>query len=284
VTDYTVPVGTASLGIAYSYGGATFVGTDVYDRKPAGSTLTPATGGTFTLTYKANATAAIAYNESDANIATALNALASVVSDGLTFVASNQLSGANAFLQLLISAGSTNTAVTMNAASLTPAGASKAFSQVADSVTQRMFIAARATITSHGFSASSDLLVFQTATHRLLDSTKWAEIDANTIAFSSLGTSLSYTLFGDKLRDYTPGTDRVGVRQTQKFYLPGVTSGITTPSDIPLPALLLNDEELLAAIIQYQTGYQTYDASELVRWNGWPIYTQTLEEIDMATL
>ncbi len=56
------------------------------------------------------------------------------------------------------------------------------------------------------------------------------------------------------------------------------------PAGAPLPALLLNDLEFLAAVVTTLTGFLPYDATELIRWNDWPIYTQTFQEIDMATV
>ena len=144
----------------------------------------------------------------------------------------------------------------------------------------------RVTWTGHGLAGTERLaLGTNNSTHYLFASGQYTIVDSNRIdltGWSSLTGSINRA--GEYLRDYTSGTDRVGIRQTQKFYLPGITSGITSPTSIPLPDVLLNDASLLVALTTYLTGYQTYDATELIRWNDWPIYTQTLIEINMADL
>jgi hypothetical protein len=145
----------------------------------------------------------------------------------------------------------------------------------------------RITATAHGIAGTEGLIVYGSgAASRfgIVAAGGYTVVDANTIDLLGYNRSNQVSSLAKYLRDYTPGTDRVGLRRTQKFYLPGVTSGITTPADIPLPALLVNDVELLASLLANTTGYQTYDASELTRWNEWPIYTQTYDEINMADL
>lgn len=114
--------------------------------------------------------------------------------------------------------------------------------------------------------------------------TGYTVVNATTIDFLGVNIGAYGTSVAKYLRDYTPGSDRVGCRFTQRFYLPGVTGGITTPADIPMPATLINDADFLAAVVANLTGYLTYDADELTRWNGWPIYTQTFTEINMANV
>ncbi len=145
----------------------------------------------------------------------------------------------------------------------------------------------RVTWTAHGLAGTEKIVakgLTSNAYLTIFSSGQYSVIDANTIDLLNVNIGASANVMGEYYRAYTPGTDRVGTRSTQKFYLPGVTSGITTPQDIPLPTLLLNDAELLASVIANLTGYQTYDASELEPWRDSPIYTQTLVEIDMATL
>lgn len=292
VTSSTLDVRT-SLGVPYTYSTAVFGNNQVFAMKTAATTLTQPSGGTFTLTYKTSTTAALAYNASDATINAAINALADVVSDGLTFSATNRIGtwpSASGYISLDITVGSTTSRVTMNAASLTPAGASAAFTYVVTAIGQQIYIASRATIAAHGFTSTSDLVVSSGSTNGiyLLPDSQWNVIDANTIAFNwglfNGATGSTPTSIGQYSRDYTPGTDRVGTRSTQYFYLPGVTPGVATASDIPLPDLLLNDLAFVNAVISSTSGFQTYDASELTRWNEGPIYTQTYEEINMANV
>ena len=67
----------------------------------------------------------------------------------------------------------------------------------------------------------------------------------------------------------------------QDFYLPGVTTGITTAADIPIPDPLINDAAFLAAVVANLSGYLTYDSDTLDFWLG-PIYTQVKRQINMA--
>lgn len=146
----------------------------------------------------------------------------------------------------------------------------------------------RLTATAHGIAGTESIIVAgiggSTARYGIVAPGAYTVVDANTIDVLGYNLGTAAISLAKYLRDYTPGTDRVGLRRTQKFYLPGVTSGITTPADIPLPSLLVNDVELLASLLANLTGYQTYDASALTRWNDGPIYTQTYDEIDMSTL
>lgn len=145
----------------------------------------------------------------------------------------------------------------------------------------------RLTATAHGITGTEEIIVRINAggsPFQIVSAGAYTVVDANTIDVLGYNWGTSSTSLAKYLRDYTPGTDRVGLRRTQKFYLPGVTGGITTPADIPLPSLLVNDVELLASLLANLTGYQTYDASELTRWNDGPIYTQTYDEINMADL
>lgn len=147
----------------------------------------------------------------------------------------------------------------------------------------------RVTWTAHGLAGTEQIIAVASFASNseswvIFDSGDYSVVDANTIDLTGVNYGGATVYCAEYLRDYTAGTDRVGTKSTQKFYLPGVTSGITTPQDIPLPALLLNDAELLTSLVTNLTGYQTYDATELEPWNDSPIYTQTLVQIDMATL
>lgn len=143
----------------------------------------------------------------------------------------------------------------------------------------------RITWSSHGLTGAERIAIGVAVNGLFLfDSGEYSVIDANTVDLLGFASALNNAETAAKFsRDYTPGTDRLGRRIKLSFYLPGVTPGIATPTDIPLPDTLLNDANFLASIAANSTGYQTYDATELIRWNDWPIYTQTIEEIDMAT-
>lgn len=279
--DYTGGVSPANRGNIVQYVNKLWANNQVYNYNSTSSSVTVPTSGTFTLTYKTSTSAAINYNETSANIQTTLNALAAVVADGVTFSVTTYLT-LNGIIVLSVTAGTTTSPVIMNAGSLNPAASRTAFTPVSG-LSQTIYIGARATVIAHGFNTSNNLFLFESSgVGRLLPSTLWQSVDSDTISFCAFGTfNSSVVSAGQFLRNYTPGTDRVGTKNTQKFYLPGVTVGITTAADIPIPSTLLNDADFLASVVANTSGYQTYDANELTTWRG-PIYTQTLTDINMA--
>ena len=142
------------------------------------------------------------------------------------------------------------------------------------------------TTSPHGLAGTEKLLVrWGTAApaypyFNAIGSSEYAII--NTTALTIIGANLgaNATNIAEFFRDYTAGTDRVGVKLIQNFYLPGVTPGINVATDIPTPTLLLNDYDFLDTLTSGATGYANYDASELSMWMG-PIYTQTFIQINL---
>ncbi len=142
--------------------------------------------------------------------------------------------------------------------------------------------------TAHGIGAG-DTFAARGSSWFIFQPGQFTIVDANTITL--IGVTLGNTVgsAGKLYRSYTPGLDRVGIQQTQRFYLPGVTVGVATANDIPLPNVLLNDVDFLAAVISTLTGLLDYDANQLEQYSiesGGPtnIYTQTFDKIDMATV
>ena len=112
-------------------------------------------------------------------------------------------------------------------------------------------------------------------------------VDANNFTFlQNTSTSQNYTGYRYILRTYTPGTDRVLTKLTDKFYLPGVTPGITTGADIPVPDVAINDVQLLNLIVGSATGFQNYDAEPVTAWPSEPspIFRQRFIQIDVDDL
>ncbi len=273
-----------SIGLFYDYLSKSWGNNQVYNQNSITTLKTVPSSGTFTITYKASTTVGLAYNALDATIQAAINGLADVIADGITVTTANDL-GATGTLPITLTAGSTTSRFTGNGASLGPAASRSMFTVITTTIGQQINIGYRATLTGHGFNASNPVLLYSTAggtSNKLLPGTTWwAVVDANTLAFQN-NVGAGATLVGQLQRTYTPGTDRVGTKLSQMFYLPGVTTGITTPTDIPIPSPLLNDVEFLTAVVTYLTGYQTYDSSALGQWLDTPIYTQTGIQINMA--
>lgn len=146
----------------------------------------------------------------------------------------------------------------------------------------------RISATAHGITGSETILFTNNLAGvggYIVAPAYYTVVDANTIDLIGINIGVTSGGYISKYyRAYTPGTDRVGTRLSQTFYLPGVTTGITTPADIPIPDPLLNDLALVNSMLAHLTGYQTYDSTALVQWMGSPIYTQTAIEINMADL
>lgn len=83
-------------------------------------TLVGATGGTFTLTFGANTTAALPYNDSAANVQTALTGLASIGAGNATVTGNAGGPYTVTFVSAL--AGAAQNMIAINGASLTPSG------------------------------------------------------------------------------------------------------------------------------------------------------------------
>lgn len=275
------------------------VGTNTfYGPMKLGSGVTAAlvTSGLFTLNYRGVATSNLNYNDSIATIQSALNGLSTVISDGLTFSGGVQQLTSNGALVLNISVGSTAFRVVINPAGLSPAGATTMFTTITGPTQQIIAIACIVTLPAHGFDITKVLALTSSAVPTASEtvwilqprasvttSGQWSIIDANTIAYSIgiTNNTLLSGLFGQLLRSYTPGADRVRCNLVTNFYLPGVTAGITTGADIPVPAPLTNDTDFLTAVLANTSGYLNYDASDLTEWIG-PIFQQTQKQIDFA--
>lgn len=145
----------------------------------------------------------------------------------------------------------------------------------------------RVTWTAHGLVGSETIIAAGASgsTNRFAQfaTGTYTVVDPNTIDLLGVNYGANVIQCAEYHRDYTPGVDRIGTRLTSTFYLPGVTVGIATPSDIPVPDPLINDIVFLQAALAYTSGYQTYDAEPLGTWRG-PIYLQQLIEINMANL
>lgn len=284
------PIGTVNGGVV---GNNTF-----YGPMQIGSTPGPVavSSGVFTLNYRGTATGNLNYNDSIATIQSALNALATVIADGLTFSGGTNALSSTGTINLAITVGSTNFRVVINPAGFSPSGAATMFTYIASPTMQQIGSAYIVALPAHGLDITKTLAVTITGIGQfggsifvlqpraaVTGSGQWSIIDVNTIAYSqgTVGPSFNASLFGNSLRVYTPGPSRVRANLVTNFYLPGVTVGITTATDIPVPAPLINDTDFLAAVLVNQSGFLNYDATDLVSWIG-PIFNQTQKQIDFS--
>ncbi len=138
----------------------------------------------------------------------------------------------------------------------------------------------RITLTSHGVTTQDILLLVASGVGPVrLTSANYTVVDPNTIDI--LSNNSNWTRLSIYSRAYTHGPDRVRAKKTKTFYLPGMTLGIASETDIPIPSPLINDTEFLTQVIAVTSGFLTYDANPLEFYSG-PIYQQEVIAIDMA--
>jgi hypothetical protein len=246
-------------------------------------------GGTFTVSYKGQTTAAINYNATNANIASSVNGLSTMIADAVTVTALNNLTNtASTGISFSRSTGSNSIASLTVSFSLTPD------QQVSQLASSEGFVAYQATRQNvlvlkdtHGLS-NSNVVGYSTVSN----ATSYQMSNVAVLNVNAFTVSISYTLsnpfigYRVKLRTYTPGTDRVLTKLTDKFYLPGVTAGITTGADIPVPDVAINDTQLLDLVSGSATGFQNYDAEPVTAWPSEPspIFRQRFIQIDVDDL
>lgn len=242
-----------------------------------------ATAGTFTITFGANTTAALNWNDSGATIAAAINGLASVVSAGLTCTVSNDLANtAGGVLTITWTVGSTLTPVTFNGGSLTQTTANHPTTQVVNSANQVCRLADQVTVTGHGFNTSLDLAVVRSTDSILVITTgSWGSVDSNTLWVPTNQGVGPYIYFGPFFKTYVAGgTYLLRTKEIETFYLPGVSTGITTVADITSPLGLQNPADMIAAIMSL-TGFQTYQSEGPRAWEGTLIYSVKSVQINL---
>jgi hypothetical protein len=144
----------------------------------------------------------------------------------------------------------------------------------------------RITWTSHGLAGTETVIASGAGgfagRYAIFAPGAYSVIDANTIDLLGVNYTTLSTSCGKYFRDYTPGLDRIGCKVIKNFYLPGVTSGIATAADIPIPDPLLNDLAFMNAVINTPSTYANYDARDLVKWMGTAIYELDTVQINMA--
>lgn len=99
------------------------------------------------------------------------------------------------------------------------------------------------------------------------------------IAANTLITACAFS--SDAAACYVNGPKLCTVKRTQKFYLPGVTTGITTYADIPDVTVYTDPISWLGRILAVPTGYAAIAVSELQPWEG-PIMVQETSEVQMS--
>lgn len=293
VIDYTSrdlikpPFTSTTFGGYYITSTAADTTAEVWSLSIACTSAPYVSGGTFTLTYKASTTGALAYNASNATIQAALDALADAVTDAITFTVTNLLSTAGT-IRVDRATGSTvfsQSDWSLNISSLTPSAIQA--DQALGSNSAGFYVSRAATTVTkvgHGLSGGDEIRISGGSVLLTVASV----VDADNFTITNPAANIPYapTSYRTYVRDYTPGTARLQLKVTDKFYLPGVTSGITTAEDIPVPAVAIDDTTFLTLVAEGAAGWQTYDADALTRWptEESPIYRQRLFAINLSAV
>lgn len=113
----------------------------------------------------------------------------------------------------------------------------------------------------------------------------WAVINANAIRFHSddfpnFG-NIGFTKYSRS--NIGSGSKYVRCKRITDYYLPGITPGIATVADIPLPADHSGSREFIDALLA-GTGTMNIQVGELQRWRESPIYCITKTTIEIEDL
>lgn len=284
-SSLTNSAGTISATIYGSYNG-------YYQTVSIGPNLT---GGTYKITILAQQTAAINYNASLSSIASAINALANVTSAGGVTVTGAGLSGGTINIVIQFNYA----AITGQANSLAPTGSSIAasLSNAAGSVQVVNLYGANSRIVSvpnHGFLANDTLVIAatanansQTPTNAYFDITSFTILDANTISLQTTGANLWSTittinyLGALRIQNYQPAPINVRCQRITDFYLPGVSPGILTALDIPMPAAQSDPAQFLYGMVSATT--LNYEVGDMQVYQG-PILQIAKKVVTVADL
>jgi hypothetical protein len=268
-------------------------------------------GGTCTVTIFGQTTGAIAYNATAATIEAALNALSEVQDRGGCTVTlpEGQTNAYTTIPYTLVSLGTTfnyfwaavrftfsfaNPVITATS-SLTPSG-----SVIQPAITDGGIGQAQAiiftglpagrtiTAASHGITAGDDIFITADGSDYFIASGGFSVPTANTITLATTGqafaTATAITRVGKLTIDnYTPEPKQTRVKYVSEYYLPGVTPGIATADDIPLPTYEGDPTSLLAAIFAGETSIN-YQVGGLKQWRESPILERTITVLNASQL
>jgi hypothetical protein len=263
-------------------------------------------GGTFTITIFGQTTAAIAYNASLATVQAAISALTNVGSS--TVVVANLGAGAGYSGTTILRADAGQIGLTIdvalpaisaNGGGLLPAGATASVTPLGaigpnsfgTLISFRGLVVAQRTIATqlpHGITSTDAIVLTQGTDYQTLPAGSFTYTansitltSANGLAFSS--STLITAVGKANGNDYTSGSKSTRIKRTTDFYLLGVTPGVDTLDQIPLPVYQGDAASLLAAIFAGSTSIN-YEVGELDPWKNGPILMRTITTLNAATL
>jgi hypothetical protein len=292
----TIKAAIDALTVPASMGGYTVHDITIQGASPSKNavpTNLPAiTGGTFTLTVLGQTTAAIAYNASLADIQTAINALSNVTARGGVIVsgtgfASGQISFVITFANV--------PAMTGNPASLVPSGSSMFVTATSsEGRTQTISFSVLPTTVrilsagGHGITAADPILVKLGTNYYELAVGVFTVPDGNTIGLLASSGLLSragvVTVVGKQTGTvYTADSKYTRVERVTDSYLLGVTPGVNTLSDIPLPVYQGDPASLLTAIFNGTTNINI-EVGGITLYRDGPIVQRIRTTVNPTTL
>jgi len=136
---------------------------------------------------------------------------------------------------------------------------------------------------AHGITTQR-FMIKSSGNRYIFNSGDYTVVDTTNIDLLGWLFGANATQAGKYLRDYTSGPGNVVTKNVGTFYLPGITSGITTPADVTMPAPLLNDAAFLAAVVATLSGFLNYDLDGFGPWMDSSIYRLDAVQINMASL
>lgn len=268
-------------------------------------------GGTFTVTVFGQTTAAIAYNADAATIQAALNALTEVQDRGNCTVTlpEGQTTAYTTIPYTITSLGvvfeyfwaavrfnfSFANAVITATSSLTPSG-----SIVQPAITDGVIGQAQAIVftglpggrtvgtAAHNIIASDDVWIRADGVDYFITSGGFSVPSPTTVTLSVVGTAFAtataITNIGRlTIENYTPGIQQTRCSAVTTFYLIGVTPGISSITDIPIPVYQGDPSSLLEAIFAGSESIN-YQVGELAQWRETPVLARTIITLNATQL
>lgn len=143
-----------------------------------------------------------------------------------------------------------------------------------------------------GFNASNSIAILSNGTDSgymlILPNGYWSITNSTTINTAPGFFTANLTQkIAPYLKAYSPGTPTIRTNQTESFYLPTVSAGVTTFADIPLPTIIANDVDYFNAVSSNASNLAAntvvYDYDGPLVWMG-PIYKVTQWQVKCSDL
>lgn len=156
---------------------------------------------------------------------------------------------------------------------------------VSGSVTDRIIVSG-----THGISNSDTIILRDGSNYFTLNSGNFSVLNSTAVLLASnAGNAFNYAgtfaQIGRLGSTYAGGGVSIltRIRKQTDFYLPGISPGISSADDVPLPVYQGSDSQLVQAILANSTQIN-YEVGELTQWRETPILARTIITINPATL